>query len=87
MISICPGSNKLQHSFNEGSTLIAETDIDIVPGESYSFTYIQEGSVGIFYINDMAALTVRVYGVSGKPVKLFAENNSVLFSSLRQYTK
>lgn len=87
MISICPGSNKLQHSFNEGSTLIAETDIDLVPGESYSFTYIQEGSVGIFYINDMAALTVRVYGVSGKPVKLFAENNSVLFSSLRQYTK
>lgn len=87
MISICPGSNKLQHSFNEGSTLIAETDIDLVPGESYSFTYIQEGSVGIFYINDMAALTVRVYGVSGKPIKLFAENNSVLFSSLRQYTK
>lgn len=87
MISICPGSSKLQHSFNEGSTLITETDIDLVPGESYSFTYIQEGSVGIFYINDMAALTVRVYGVSGKPVKLFAENNSVLFSSLRQYTK
>lgn len=87
MISICPGSNKLQHSFNEGSTLIAETDIDLVPGESYSFTYIQEGSAGIFYIDDMAALTVRVYGVSGKPIKLFAENNSVLFSSLRQYTR
>ncbi|MDE6641537.1 MAG: hypothetical protein K2K63_13540, partial [Acetatifactor sp.] len=87
MISICPGSNKLQHSFNEGSTLIAEMDIDLLPGKSYSFTYIQEGSVGIFYIDDMAALTVRVYGVSGKPIKLFAENNSVLFSSLRQYTR
>ena len=26
-------------------------------------------------------------GVSGKPIQLFAENNSVLFTSLRQYTR
>lgn len=87
MISINPGGNKLQHSFNEGSTLIAETDAELVSGENYSFTYIQEGSVGIFYIDGVAALTVRLYGVSGKPIRLFAENNSVLFSSLRQYTR
>ncbi|MDE7283970.1 MAG: InlB B-repeat-containing protein [Lachnospiraceae bacterium] len=87
MISICPGENKLQHTFNEGDTLISEMDIELVPGKVYSFTYIQEGSVGIFYIDDEAALTVRLYGVSGKPIKLFAGNNSVVFSSLRQYTR
>ncbi|MBQ5735329.1 MAG: translation initiation factor IF-2 N-terminal domain-containing protein [Lachnospiraceae bacterium] len=45
------------------------------------------GSVGVFYLDGVAALTVRIYGASGKPVMLFAENNSVLFTSLRQYTR
>ena len=87
MISISPGENKLQMFFNEGNVLIAETGTDIVPGREYSFTYIQEGSVGIFYLDDIAALTVRLYGVSGKPIRLFTENNAVVFTSLRQYTK
>lgn len=87
MISICPQENRLQLSFNEGSVLIAETELALAPEQEYSFTYIQEGSTGIFYIDGMAALTVRLYGVSGKAIKLFAENNSVEFSSLRQYTR
>ena len=87
MISISPAENKLQLLFKEGSILIAETEVNLVPGENYGFTYIQEGSVGIFYIDDMAALTVRIYGASGKPIQLFAQDNSVIFSSLRQYTR
>ncbi len=87
LISISPTDNKLRLSFNEGKTLIAESTIDIAPNKDYSFTYIQEGSVGVFYIDGMAALTVRIYGTSGKTIRLFSENNSVLFSSLRQYTK
>lgn len=87
MISITPESNAIQLYFNEGSTLIAESEVNLVPDENYSFTYIQEGSVGVFYIDGEAALTVRLYGVSGKPIRLFVENNTVEFSSLRQYTK
>lgn len=86
LISISPSENKLQLLFNEGDTLIAETQIDLQEGKTYSFTYIQEGSVGVFYIDGMAALTVRIYGASGKEIMLFAENNAVLFTSLRQYT-
>ena len=86
-ITIDPAEDKLQLWFNEGSTFVTETAVDLQPGETYSFTYIQEGSVGIFYIDGMASLTVRLYGASGKPIQLFAENNSVLFSSLRQYTR
>lgn len=88
MISISPSENKLQLLFNEGSTLIAETAFDeLTAGKNYTFTYVQEGSVGMFYIDGVAALTVRIYGASGKPIKLFAENNSILFTSLRQYTR
>lgn len=87
MISISPSENKVQLLFNEGETLIAENAIDMEEGKTYSFTYVQEGSVGVFYIDGMAALTVRIYGASGKSIMLFAENNAVLFTSLRQYTR
>ena len=87
MISISPSENKLGLYFNEGDTLITEKDIELEPGVEYSFTYVQEGSVGVFYIDGVAALTVRIYGASGKPVMLFAESNTVAFTSLRQYTK
>lgn len=86
LISISPSENKLALYFNEGSTLIAEKEIALEEGRDYSFTYIQEGSVGVFYIDGVAALTVRIYGASGKPIMLFAENNTVEFTSLRQYT-
>ena len=87
LISISPSENKLSLYFNEGSTLITEKDISLEKGKTYSFTYVQEGSVGVFYIDGMAALTVRIYGASGKPIMVFAENNTVTFSALRQYTR
>lgn len=87
LISLIPSDGLLQLSFNEGSTLITEKEVELNPGQNYTFTYIQEGSVGVFYIDGEAALTVRIYGASGKPIMLFAENNTVTFTSLRQYTK
>jgi len=87
LIVIDPASDKLSLVFNEGSTPITETAAVLEPGESYSFTYIQEGSVGIFYLDGQASLTVRLYGVSGKTIQLFAENNAIQFTSLREYTR
>jgi sucrose-6-phosphate hydrolase SacC (GH32 family) len=87
LISLDPSAGLLQLSFNEGSTLITEKEVQLEAGRNYTFTYIQEGSVGVFYIDGEAALTVRIYGASGKAIKLFAENNSVTFTSLRQYTR
>jgi len=43
--------------------------------------------VGTFWIDGGAALTVRLYGVSGKTIRLFAEGNSVTFTNLREYTR
>jgi sucrose-6-phosphate hydrolase SacC (GH32 family) len=86
LITLDPASQKLQLQFNEGGTLITETDVTLEAGKEYAFTYVQEGSVGIFYL-DGASLAVRLYGVSGKPIRLYAENNTVSFADLREYTK
>lgn len=79
-------NDTLAVSFNEGTTPITQTIADTEPNTTYSFTYIQEGSVGVFYLDGIAALTVRLYGISGKSIYLFAENNSVEFTELAQYT-
>ncbi len=86
LITLDPSAQKLQLQFNEGSTLITETAVTLEAGREYAFTYLQEGSVGIFWLDD-ASLTVRLYGVSGKPVRLYAESNTVSFTGLREYTK
>lgn len=85
-IAVNPETQSVQLLFNEGTTLITEAAVELEAGQNYSFTYIQEGSVGTFYIGDKVALTVRVYGASGKPIRLFVENNAVQFTSLRQYS-
>ena len=86
-ITFDPAAGTLSLQFNEGNTPITETAVRLEAGKDYAFTYIQEGSVGIFYLDGLAALTVRLYGVAGRPVRLFAENNSVAVSDLRQYTR
>ena len=87
MIVLDPKAGTLSLQFNEGSTTITETAVNLEAGKEYAFTYIQEGSVGIFYLDGLASLTVRLYGVSGKPVRLFAESNTVTVTDLRQYTR
>lgn len=86
LVSLDPADGTLSLSFNQGSTPITETAVTLEPGKTYSFTYLQEGSVGTFYVDGLAALTVRLYGVSGKAVRLFAENNTVEWKALMEYT-
>ena len=86
-ITLEPEKSMLSLQFNQGTTLITETAAPIEAGKEYTFTYIQEGSVGIFYLDGIAALTVRLYGVTGKAMRLFAENNTVTLSELKLYTR
>ena len=86
-ITLDPAGDKLSLAFNEGDTLITETAAPIEPGKDYTFTSVQEGSVGILCLDGIASLTVRLYGVSGRPVRLFVENNTVTISNLKQYTR
>lgn len=84
-ISICPKDELIKLNFNEGKTTITEVKTNIQANKLYEFIYIQEGSVGTFYLDDVA-ITVRLYGVTGKPIQFFTENNQVELYSLRQYT-
>ncbi len=46
----------------------AEVAVMLKSGMNYQYVYIQEGSVGAFYIDGVGVLTVRVYGCSGHTV-------------------
>ena len=87
MIVLDPKAGTMSLQFNEGTTTITETAVNLEAGKEYAFTYIQEGSVGILYLDGLASLTVRLYGVSGKPIRLFAESNTITVSDLKQYTR
>ena len=86
LISFSSEKQTLSLSFNNGSTEITKVPVSIEPNKKYAFTYIQEGSLGTMYLDGQIALTVRIYGASGKAVKLFAKGNSVTFSALKQFT-
>ena len=87
LITVDPENQKLLLQFKGGSATPAEEEVPLEPGTAYHFTYIQEGSVGVFYIDDLTAFTVRLYGVTDKALLLFAENSHVVFSDLALYTR
>lgn len=87
LISIYPKDEKITLEFDNGNNVITEKEIKLEPGVEYNFTYIQEGSVGMFYVDGITAFTVRLYGVSGKPVMVYAGDNNVKFSNLNEFTK
>lgn len=85
LITVDPEEEKLYLQFRGGKAVPAEETVTLQPGEPYHFTYIQEDSVGVFYIDGIAAFTVRLYGVTDKQIYLFAEDNKVSFSDLKLY--
>ncbi len=87
LISLEPKTGKLTLSFQGGNVPIAEIPAALQTGRTYAFTYVQDGSVGVFYLDGQAALTVRLYGTAGKPVSLFAQNNAVTFTGLELFTR
>ena len=85
-ISLSPENQKISLDFNAGNVHITEVPATLEAGKTYSFTYIQEGSIGVLYVEGQAALTVRIYGVSGKNVMLYSAGSTVTFRNLKQYT-
>ena len=86
-ITIDPKEHTLSLQFRGGAVTPAQTPVELTEGETCSFTYIQEDSVGVFYIDGQTAFTVRLYGVNNRPMYLFAENCQVSFSQLEIHTR
>ena len=84
-ITISPEDKTISFELNQGEDTVTSVPATLEAGKEYSFTYIQEGSVGVLYVEGQTALTVRLYGVSGKNVMLFADG-SATFTDLKQFT-
>ena len=87
LITVNPADQELCLQFRGGSVTPAREAAVLKAGEIYPFTYIQEDSVGVFYLDDHAAFTVRLYGVNDKTIFLFAQDNTVEFSNLALYRR
>ena len=87
LVTVDPAEQKLFLHFRGGDIAPAAEEIPLEAGKDYPFTYLQEDSVGIFYLDGVTAFTVRLYGVSGNPFYLYAQDNSVQFSDLALYTR
>ena len=64
-----------------------EYRMDLKENTEYSFTYIQEGSVGALYIDGAGALSFRTYGTSNKKVAFFSEGAQFRVSALSQWIR
>ena len=87
LITLDPMEGCVRLAFRNGATVITESSVFLSPAVTHTFTLLQEGSAGVFYVDDQASLTVRLYGITGRPVRLFAENCEVTFRSLKLYTR
>jgi len=61
--------------------------MDLEENTEYSFTYIQEGSVGALYIDGAGALSFRTYGTSNKKVAFFSEGAQFRVGGLSQWIR
>ena len=64
-----------------------EYRMDLEENTEYSFTYIQEGSVGALYIDGAGALSFRTYGTSNKKVAFFSEGAQFRVGGLSQWIR
>lgn len=86
LVSLSPEKQTISLDFNAGDVHITSVPASLEAGKDYAFTYIQEGSIGVLYVDGQTAFTVRIYGVSGKNVLLYSAGSTVTFSGLKQYT-
>ena len=80
---------KQTFAFSLRSNTVSECEIktELEAGKKYDFVYIQEGSVGVFYILNECALSFRIHGINNKQIGLFSDGSTVSFENLSQYLR
>ena len=71
-------------SYGDGKELSCELTVDAVSRLLLDTPIPYYAALNL---DGIAALTVRLYGVTGKAMRLFAENNTVTLSELKLYTR
>ena len=86
LITLSPAEKKISLDFNRGNVHITDVSATLETGKTYAFTYLQEGSIGVLYVEGQTAFTVRIYGTSGKNVMLWSDEGDTTFTELKQFT-
>lgn len=74
LIVIDADNQFIKLTFNQQDILITQKQINVKENKTYNFSFIQQGNIGVFYIEDNACLTVRLYKTEGKQVAIFADS-------------
>ena len=84
-----PVEQKLGYRIEGNNARECEVSMVLEENISYHFTYIQEGSVGIMYIDGVAggACSFRSYGTNNTLLAFFSEGSNVEITSLTQYLR
>ncbi len=83
-LSIDHAANKIK--LTHGRKTVAEVAAPLEPGREYDFSYLQEGTLGLFTVNAAASLTLRVPSAEGLKLSLFARAGTAAFSNLQAMT-
>lgn len=71
-----PKTGKLGYRIEGRLTNECEMAIALEKNRKYDFTYIQEGSVGVFYIHGAGALSFRTCGTNNTKIAAYADQNA-----------
>ncbi len=79
-LSVDPTAGRIR--LTRGRKTVAEVAAEFEAGHDYDFSYIQEGTLGIFTVNAAASLTVRVPSAESLNLRIFARAGTAVFSNL-----
>ena len=83
-LTIDPAAGRIR--LTRGRKTVAEVAAEFEAGHDYDFSYIQEGTLGIFTVNAAASLTVRVPSTESLNLHIFARAGTAVFSNLHALT-
>ena len=83
-LSVDPAAGRIR--LTRGRKTVAEVAAALESGREYDFSYIQEGTLGLFTVNAAASLTVRVPSAESLTLRLFARAGTAVFSNLHALT-
>ncbi len=82
-----PNTKKLKFIIDDDRVSAAEVDLTLEENKQYSFVFVQEGSVGLFYVLGEGGLSFRVHGVNNKIVGIYSDGSAVTFDKLEYYRR